>query len=166
MTALSLRPLFLFALLATLTFATSAPADETEKKPGDGKGADRKAEFMKRFDKNNDGKLDDSEKEAAKAAFGDRKGGGDRKAEFMKRFDKNNDGKLDDAEKNAAREAFEKLKGKDGQGPFGKGEAGKEAFIKRFDKNGDGKLDDNEKDAARAAMKDRVKGGKAPPKKD
>ena len=50
-----------------------------EGKPGAGKpGEGRGAEFMKRFDKDGDGKLNDAERAAAKAEFGNRGPGGDR----------------------------------------------------------------------------------------
>ena len=58
-----------------------------------------------KFDSNNDGHLDDQEKEQAqaqlKAAFEDHA------KQMVQRFDKNNDGKLDDKERQAARAAFQ-----------------------------------------------------------
>ena len=110
-------------------------------------------QVLKQFDKNGDGKLDESEKQAARAAM-------------MKRFDKNGDGKIDEAERQAAREAFMKRRGGGGKGKGrpGKGRPGgfdRSAIIKRFDKNGDGKLDEAERQAAREAfMKRRGGGGK------
>ena len=66
------------------------------------KVAAKKAEFMKKFDKNSDGKIDDKEKTAIKEAFK-----AQREA-FMKKFDKDSDGKLSDEEKAAIRKAFQK----------------------------------------------------------
>src|SRR5687767_5561865 len=59
-------------------------------------------EILEKYDKNKDGKLDDSEKEAAK------KGREERQKEMLKKFDKDGDGKLSDSEKEAAKEEFKK----------------------------------------------------------
>ncbi len=79
----------------------------TEARPGaqheGGKGCkngERKAKMLARFDKNGDGKLDDTEKAAAKTAMKEH-----RKARLAK-FDKNGDGKLDGDEKAAAKAAM------------------------------------------------------------
>lgn len=61
-----------------------------------GKGEGGRAKLLEKYDKNKDGKLDESEKEALKK---------DRQAEMLKKYDKNGDGKLDDAEKEAAKAA-------------------------------------------------------------
>lgn len=76
-----------------------------------GLSEERRAELMKKFDKNGDGKLDETEREAAKKEMGEQRGkggpGGDaRRAEMMKKFDKNGDGKIDGAEREAARKAL------------------------------------------------------------
>lgn len=47
-------------------------------KPGEGRGLPSREEMLKRFDKNGDGQLDDAEKAAAKAEFGNRGPGGDK----------------------------------------------------------------------------------------
>ena len=52
-------------------------------------------EMLKKYDKNKDGKLDQSEREAWRK---------DREAEIVKKHDKNGDGKLDESEREAARE--------------------------------------------------------------
>jgi hypothetical protein len=49
---------------------------------------------LEKYDKNKDGKLDQSEREALRK---------DREAEIVKKHDKNGDGKLDDSEREAAR---------------------------------------------------------------
>jgi len=170
------------AALLCLSLATAASAAD-EKKPQGGPGREA---MIKKFDKNGDGKLDQSEMQAARAAMGDRKpgtpgqfGGGpggpggrpnpEMMKEMLKKFDKNGDGKLDDAEKNAAREQFMKMRGgKPGEGKPGAGDQGprREAFMKKFDKNGDGKLDDTEKAAAKEAFeKMRANGGPGAGKK-
>ena len=79
------------------------------------RGSFNREEFMKQFDKNGDGTIDDSEREAMQAAMAARFGGGPPDAsggapkgmpnreEMLKRFDKNGDGKLDDEERAAMR---------------------------------------------------------------
>lgn len=155
------------------------PGKGGERGPGGpgGNGPGREA-MMKKFDKNGDGQLDDTEKAAARAAMGERgskPGEGamspERREAFMKKFDKNGDGKLDDTERSAAKAEFEKMRGgerkpgagKPGEGKPGEGRGGD--FMKKFDKNGDGKLDENEKAAAKEAMaKLRGAGDKPGPK--
>lgn len=78
------------------------------------RGGFNQEEMLKQFDKNGDGQLDDSEREAMRAAMAARFGGpggtnaGPRlgREEMLKRFDKNGDGQLDDDERAAMREAF------------------------------------------------------------
>ena len=67
---------------------------------------------MKQYDKNGDGELDESEREAMRTAltarFGGQGRGGQRmdREEMLKRFDKNGDGELDESERAAMRESF------------------------------------------------------------
>ena len=64
---------------------------------GEKKGANPETprdEMLKKYDKNKDGKLDQSEREAWRK---------DREAEIVKKHDKNGDGKLDESEREAAR---------------------------------------------------------------
>lgn len=96
-----------------------------EKRPG-GAGPDaRRAEVLKRFDKDGDGKLSDTERAAAKAAFENRRGapgarpaadkpdtGRVDKQALLKEFDADGDGKLNGAERAAARKAMEDRKRK------------------------------------------------------
>src|SRR3954468_18790816 len=98
-------------LLAAGLFQVTASAED---KPAKGDGECRPLpEWARQFDKNGDGKLDDSEREAAKAAYLAKKGaenkGGDGgakmeqyRAEMLKKYDTNGDGKLDEEEKQAA----------------------------------------------------------------
>ena len=64
---------------------------------GEKKGANPETprdEMLKKYDKNKDGKLDQSEREEWRK---------DREAETVKKYDKNGDGKLDQSEREAAR---------------------------------------------------------------
>jgi hypothetical protein len=92
----NMKKLLLIALTASLAGFVAQAADE-DKKPErprpEGQRPDRAAQ-IKKYDKNNDGKLDDDERAAMRK---------DREAEMLKRFDKNNDGKLDDEERAAMR---------------------------------------------------------------
>lgn len=76
--------------------------------PG-GRGADRRQEMMARFDKDGDGVLSDSEREAMRESFGanQRRGGGFDREAIMKQFDKNGDGELDESEREAMRQQFQ-----------------------------------------------------------
>ena len=102
--------------------------------------------MIKRFDKDNDGKLNDEERAAAHKAFEARRGGGqgsrrprgggpgagqggpDRekmRAEMIKRFDKDGDGKLNDEERATMRNQFEARRGgRGGPGSGGPGRGG------------------------------------------
>ncbi len=92
-------------------------------------------EMLKQFDKNGDGQLDDSEREAMRTAMAVRFAGGpggDRtnsrprlsQEEMLKRFDKNGDGKLDEEEMTAMRESFGRARGGQGKGPGRRGNGG------------------------------------------
>ena len=91
--------------LAATTFA--APSENNDP-------AARKAEMLKKFDKDGDGKLSDEEKSTLRAEMQNRRGGGrDRKQwtpeqrdEMLKKFDTDGDGKLSQEERDTAREAM------------------------------------------------------------
>lgn len=93
-------PLLALGCAANLLAQSQDAPKKTEKteqpKPVPGSSFDRN-QFVKKYDKNGDGKLDEKEREAARK---------DRQAEFVKKYDKNGDGKLDDVERKAAREEF------------------------------------------------------------
>jgi hypothetical protein len=104
----------------------------------------RHAQWVKQWDKNGDGKLDDSERAAAKQAMGDRKHmGGKGRERMLQRFDKDGDGVLNETERAAAAEDL----------------SSRPRVLKRFDADGDGKLNDQEKAAAKQALIERRKGG-------
>ena len=83
------------------------------------------SEFLKKFDKNGDGKLDDSEKAVMKQAKQARH------AEMLAKYDTNKDGKLDESEKEAMKKAHH------------------EKMLKKYDKDRDGVLSEEEKAAAK-----------------
>ncbi len=85
------------ALSSTFLQAEDAPADKVKKAEA------RRAEMLKKYDKNGDGQLDETEKAAAQEER--RK---EREQERLKKYDKNGDGKLDETEKEAMREDLKK----------------------------------------------------------
>jgi len=132
------------------------------------KGRALYAELRKKFDKNGDGDLDETERaamgvevEKMRAAgtlpegFGrgrtrGRGGpGSERYAELRKKYDKNGDGELDASERASMQASGEGFGGRGGSGG-GSGSERFQAMIKRFDADGDGQLDDTEKAAMRA----------------
>jgi len=80
--------------LAGVAVAQSGPPTDAEREA-------RHAQMLAQFDKNKDGKLDDTERQAAKAARKEQRDA--KRAEVMARFDTNKDGKLDDTERQAAK---------------------------------------------------------------
>jgi hypothetical protein len=166
------------ALFAAVTFCLSSTAfGADEAKPGARKPGDRQVppDVLKRFDKNNDGKLDDAERAEAMKARGGQPGAGGgqggrpdpaKMQELMKKYDKDGDGKLNDEEKKAAGPELMKLRGGAGApGAGGRDPAKMQEMIKKFDKNGDGKLDDAERAEAQKS-RGGAPGGKPRPKPD
>src|SRR5215470_9925335 len=82
----------------SLTGLVALAADD-EKKPDGTKRPERPVNprILQEYDKNHDGKLDDSEKEAM------RKDQEAKRKEFIAKYDKNGDGKLDESEMVVAR---------------------------------------------------------------
>jgi len=94
--------------------------------------------WEKRFDANQDGKLDAQETAVKEAA---------RKDAFKRlqgQYDKDGDGKLSEGEKAARRTAME---------------AKRKEMIAKFDKDGDGRLNSQEREAAKAAHKTEKEAG-------
>ena len=92
-------------------------------------------EMLKQFDKDGDGKLDDTEREAMRTAMMVRFGGGPggvrtnarprfSQEELLQRFDKNGNGKLDEDELAAMRESLGRGRGGQGKGPGRRGTNG------------------------------------------
>ncbi|MEQ9065346.1 MAG: EF-hand domain-containing protein, partial [Gimesia chilikensis] len=80
--------------MAVFSWSSATQAEEGKK----GQRPNRE-EILKKFDKDGDGKLNEEERSAARAARGEKGGQGFNREEFMKKFDKNGDGKLDENER-------------------------------------------------------------------
>ena len=95
------------AIVSLATSTCAAPPENNDP-------AARKAEMLKKFDKDGDGRLSDEEKSTLRAEMQNRRGGGrDRKQwtpeqrdEMLKKFDTDGDGKLSQEERDTAREAM------------------------------------------------------------
>tara|TARA_A100000172_G_scaffold74483_1_gene56589 strand:- start:93 stop:467 length:375 start_codon:yes stop_codon:yes gene_type:complete len=104
----------LFAITLGLATASGTPEKEEGRKDRSKPGI---KQWIEKFDKNKDGKLDEAERKVAAAA---------RKKMILEKFDKNKDGKLDEKERKAVAEAMKRRKGgpksdSKGKGPKGKG---------------------------------------------
>ena len=132
---------------------------------GSGKGIADRREEIKKYDKDGDGKLSDTERRAMAEAYriqreeelkagkggagpggqgreGENKGENARSGrggEFIQKYDKDGDGKLNDDERRAMFEDIQKKR--------------REETFRRFDKNGDGKITGDE----RAALDEQAK---------
>ena len=158
-------------------------AKSTDAKPAKAKAtkkSDRpspRAAFIKRFDKDGDGKLNEAEGKAAREA---------RKAQGARQSDRESDkarpnsggreryaaaamkikeaikaGKITEAQGKDRLAAFRKRLG-EGRGDSGRSGQTREELMKRYDKNKDGKLDEDERAALRKAMSDRNSGKRSP----
>jgi len=106
----------LFAITLGLATASGTPEKEEGRKDRSKPGI---KQWIEKFDKNKDGKLDEAERKVAAAA---------RRKMLLEKFDKNKDGKLDEKERKALAEAMKRRKGGPksdskgkGKGPKGKG---------------------------------------------
>ncbi len=133
----------LIVIGAAIGLSGAAHAEEDSKKRPPHK---LPPEIIAKFDKDGDGKLNEEEREAAKAARGDMEA--NRRKEFLEKFDADGDGKLSDEEKKAMREAMKKK------------------MLEKFDKDGDGILSEAERAEMRKAMPGRPGGPNGPGKGD
>jgi len=107
----------LFAITVGLATASGTPEKEEGRKDRSKPGV---KQWIEKFDKNKDGKLDEAERKVAAAA---------RKKMLLEKFDKDGDGKLNSEERKAAIAATEAMKRRKGgpksdskgKGPKGKG---------------------------------------------
>ena len=166
-------------LTGSLGVLQAEKAKSTDAKPAKAKAAKKsdrpsqRAAFIKRFDKDGDGKLNEAERKAAGAA---------RKAQGARQSDRVSDkarpnsggregyavaakrikeavkaGKITEAQGKERLAAYRKQLG-EGRGDSGRSRQTREELMKRFDKNKDGKLDEDERAALRKAMSDRNSG--------
>jgi len=123
------------ALCALVLLAGTAQADPEGRRGRRGMPPKLRQKLLEQFDANGDGRLDETERAAAKAAMQAKRE--ERKQQILERFDADGDGQLNDEEKAAAKEAF------------------KAKMKERFDKNGDGELDEQERRALKRHLKHR-----------
>ena len=169
-------------LTGSLGVARAEEAKSTDAKPAKAKAAKKsdrssqRAAFIKRFDKDGDGKLNEAERKAAAAlrkAQGARQsdrasdkarpnsGGRERyAAAAMKIKEAVKAGKITEAQGKDRLAAFRKRLG-EGRGDSGRSGQTREELMKRYDKNKDGKLDEDERAALRKAMSDRNSGSRS-----
>ena len=106
MNKLSLTALLVILTASTCVYAKPAKADNQGDKPR----MQMRAEAIKAFDKDGDGKLSEEERTAMQEA---RKGKGEEmRAAALKAFDKDGDGKLSEEERTAMQEARKAQGGK------------------------------------------------------
>ena len=170
-------------LTGSLGVLQAEKAKSTDAKPAKAKAAKKsdrpsqRAAFIKRFDKDGDGKLNEVERKAAGAARkaqgarqSDRvsdkarpnSGGRERYAAAAKRIKEAvKAGKITEAQGKERLAAYRKRMG-EGRGDSGRSRQTREELMKRFDKNKDGKLDEDERAALRKAMSDRNSGKRSP----
>ncbi|MBT5620987.1 MAG: hypothetical protein HOJ65_09495 [Verrucomicrobia bacterium] len=170
-------------LTGSLGVLQAEKAKSTDAKPAKAKAAKKsdrpsqRAVFIKRFDKDGDGKLNEAERKAAGAA---------RKAQGARQSDRVSDkarpnsggregyaaaakrikeavkaGKITEAQGKERLAAYRKRMG-EGRGDSGRSRQTREELMKRYDKNKDGKLDEDERAALRKAMSDRNSGKRSP----
>ncbi len=133
----------LIVIAAALGLSGAAYA---EKGKGERKPHPVPPEILEKFDADKDGKLNDEERAAAKAARGEREG--KMKKEMLEKFDADKDGTLSDAEKETMRAEMKKK------------------MLEKFDKDGDGKLSEEEKSEMRKSMPHPPGGPRGPKGKD
>ena len=170
-------------LTGSLGVLQAEKAKSTDAKPAKAKAAKKsdrpsqRAAFIKRFDKDGDGKLNEAERKAAGAARkaqgarqSDRvsdkarpnSGGRERYAAAGKRIKEAvKAGKITEAQGKERLATYRKRMG-EGRGDSGRSRQTREELMKRYDKNKDGKLDEDERAALRKAMSDRNSGKRSP----
>jgi hypothetical protein len=95
-----MRTLLAITALSLGLLASQAADDQPQPKPAAPlDAAAKRAEMIKKYDKNGDGRLDAQESAAYKK---------DRDAEMLKKYDKNGDGKIDEAERQVAQDDIKK----------------------------------------------------------
>jgi Ca2+-binding EF-hand superfamily protein len=135
-----------------------------------GDRAAREAEFLKKYDKDGDGRLSDEERSAGRRAefeawkernpeeaarFEERRAEFEkRRAEFLQKYDKDGNGELSDEERNAGFAAEREEWRKNNPEAAARFDKAREDFLKKNDKDGDGQLSDEERRAGFAALRE------------
>jgi len=141
--------------------------------------SDRRKQFMEKFDKNKDGKIDDKEREAIRKAFAERRGSraqperkrpepkrpargdwakraAEARKQFMEKYDKNKDGKICDKEREAVKKAFGERHAEFRKEMGERHAEMRKQFMEKFDKNKDGKICEKEREAVKKAFSERA----------
>lgn len=126
------KALIIIAAAIGLSGAAHAEEGEGKRERGEHK---LPPEIIAKFDKDGDGKLNEEEREAAKAAREEMEAA--RKQEMLDKFDMDKDGTLNEAEREAMRTEMKKR------------------MLEKFDKDGNGELSEEERAEMRKHFKDR-----------
>mgnify|MGYP001190866402 CR=1 FL=1 len=170
---------FLLSVSLNTAQAQKAATDKVPAKKATGKQTDRRADrptretIIKRFDKDGDGKLSDTERAAARKAISSRGGRTTDRAPgrisegLRERYQiaaKNiqedlKAGKITETQARERQQALRKRlaqsAGRGGDRDTDRSRSSRESLMKEFDKNKDGKLDEAERNALRKAMSER-----------
>ena len=170
---------FLLSVSLNTAQAQKAATDKAPAKKAAGKQRDRRADrptresIIKRFDKDGDGKLSDTERAAARKAISSRGGRTTDRAPgrisegLRERYQIaakkiQEDLKVGKITETQARERQQALRkrlaqsaGRGGDRDTDRSRSSRESLMKEFDKNNDGKLDEAERNALRKAMSER-----------
>ena len=170
---------FLLSVSLNTAQAEKAATDKAPAKKAAGKQTDRRADrptresIIKRFDKDGDGKLSDTERAAARKAISSRGGRTTDRAPgriseglreryqiAAKKIQEDlKAGKITEAQARERQQALRKRlaqsAGRGGDRDTDRSRSSRESLMKEFDKNKDGKLDEAERNALRKAMSER-----------
>ena len=170
---------FLLSVSLNTAQAQKAATDKAPAKKAAGKQTDRRADrptresIIKRFDKDGDGKLSDTERAAARKAISSRGGRTTDRAPgriseglreryqiAAKKIQEDlKVGKITEAQARERQQALRKRlaqsAGRGGDRDTDRSRSSRESLMKEFDKNKDGKLDEAERNALRKAMSER-----------
>ncbi|MBO61415.1 MAG: hypothetical protein CMO63_05535 [Verrucomicrobiales bacterium] len=172
---------FLLSVSLNTAHAQKAATDKAPAKKAAGKQTDRRADrptresIIKRFDKDGDGKLSDTERAAARKAISSRGGRTTDRAPgriseglreryqiAAKKIQEDlKAGKITEAQARERQQALRKRlaqsAGRGGDRDTDRSRSSRESLMKEFDKNKDGKLDEAERNALRKAMSERFR---------
>ena len=172
---------FLLSFSLNTAQAEKAATDKAPAKKAAGKQTDRRADrptresIIKRFDKDGDGKLSDTERAAARKAISSRGGRTTDRAPgriseglreryqiAAKKIQEDlKAGKITEEQARERQQALRKRlaqsAGRGGDRDTDRSRSSRESLMKEFDKNNDGKLDEAERNALRKAMSERFR---------